>query len=155
MPNLLISSLFLPMWMCVCACKVWTRSIFLFRTYNCVCVCTNTSLGVCTDGVTLLREHNDINNILSLFQHHEAHRIKTHVQFACSTTELHAKQCIANRTIFRFPVFNCLNSFVCICDGIKTTMQKGNEIIFGCIPAAIWRNKKWEKKNGIESDILC
>lgn len=127
-------------------CKVWTWSIFLIRTYNCVCVCTNTSLGVCTDGVTLLREHNDINNILSLFQHHEAHRIKTHVQFACWTTELHAKQCIANRTIFRFPVFNC---FVLVC--LYLWWNKNNDAkrkwnYIWLYPCCNLKEKKWGRK---------
>lgn len=78
------------------------------------------------------------------------------------TFNLHAQQLssmlnnallIEPSSVFRYSTASY--SFVCICDGIKTTMQKGNEIIFGCIPAAIWREKKWDKKNGIESDILC
>lgn len=69
------------------------------------------------------------------------------------TFNLHAQQLssmlnnallIEPSSVFRYSTASY--SFVCICDGIKTTMQKGNEIIFGCIPAAIWREKNGEEK---------
>lgn len=91
--------------------------------------------------------------IFSLFQHHGAHRIKTHVQFACSTTQLRAKQCIApieSSSVFRYSAV-CMRACLYLCSN-KNNIAKGNEIIFRCILST--PNKKTEKK-WMDSNIPC
>lgn len=127
-------------------CKVWTWSIFLIRTYNVYAYAQTHPLGFA------LMEWLYYVNIMILIIFSRFFSIMKHIALK-HTFNLHAQQLssmlnnallIEPSSVFRYSTASY--SFVCICDGIKTTMQKGNEIIFGCIPVAIWRKKNGEEK---------